>query len=441
MYSEADIGNRGVSHRKTLVANFFSLSGLEVVSNFLPLITIPYIVRIIGAEYFGLISFASAFVIFFNVFVKYGFDYSATREISVKRENPEELSRIVSLVYSAKLVLLLISTVVFLLILFFVPRFTDEFRLYMYAYLLVLGTAMFPTWLFQGMEKLTLSALFNFIMKVGFTGSVFLFVREEGHYLYVPFINGIAHTGVGLISLVYAVKVFQIRLTAPSWSEIVDTIKNGWTVFTSMVVINLYTTSNAVLLGLLAGNIYVGYFAAAEKVVRAMQSLLFLPLSQTLYPHIGKILNQAYDRGIHLLKQMTFLVGGITLFGSVAVFFLAQYVVLILFGSGFEDTVAVLKILVFVTCIKGVGTVFSIQGLLNLKMDRAFFVVNGIGAVVNIALNVILIPYLYEIGTSLAWLLSELSITVVSFYILYQKGINLIDFSIVGKMLRIKSVR
>lgn len=430
-----------MSQRKTLVANFFSLSGLEVVSNFLPLITIPYIVRIIGAEYFGLVSFAQAFVIFFNVFVKYGFDYSATREISVKRNRQEELSRIVSLVYSAKLILLIISTAVFFLIVIFVPRFNNDFLLYVYTYLLVVGTAMFPTWLFQGMEKLTSSALFNFIIKVGFTGSIFLFIREEGHYLYVPFINGLAHTLVGLVSLIYALKIFRIQLIVPSWSEIVATIKNGWTVFTSMVVINLYTTSNALLLGLLAGNIYVGYFSAAEKIVKAMQSLLFLPLSQTLYPHIGKILHQAYDRGIHLLKRMTFLVGGITFFASIAVFLLAKFIVLIIFGSDFEETVTVLRILVFVTFIKGVGTVFSVQGLLNLKMDRAFFVINGLGAVINIALNVLLVPHFYEIGTSLAWLFSEISITVVSFYMLYNKGINLIDFSVVRSMLKINRIR
>ncbi len=413
------------------------MSGLEVANNFLPLITIPYIVRVIGAEYFGLVSFAQAFVIFFNVFVKYGFDYSATRDISVKRDRQDELSRIVSLVFGAKLIFLIISTIIFLIIVLSVPRFSGDVLLYLYTYLLVVGTAMFPTWLFQGMEKLTSSALFNFIIKAGFTASIFIFIREEAHYLYIPLINGLGQTVVGLVALIYALKIFRIRLIIPPWKEIAETIKRGWTVFASMLVINLYTTSNALLLGLIAGNIYVGYFAAAEKVVRAMQSLLLMPLSQTLYPHIGKTLHTAYDKGINLLKRLTFIVGGVTLLASIVVFLLANIVVLTIFGDGFEETVAVLKILVFITFIKGVGNVFSVQGLLNLKMDRAFFVITGMGAAMSIMLNVLLIPHLFEIGTALAWLSSELFITLASFYVLYRAGINLIDVSVIGSMVRV----
>lgn len=433
MCSEDRIDSHHVTKRKVLLANFFSLSGLQVANNVLPLITLPYIVRVIGVEYFGLVSFAQAFVIFFNIFVKYGFDYSATREISVKRDRPGELSRIVSMVLGAKLILLLVSTVIFLAIILFIPRFREDFLLYVFTYLLVIGVAMFPTWLFQGMEKLTSSAIFNFIIKLGFTISIFVFIRQEEDYIYIPLINGIGNVTVGTVALIYAYKVFNIRTVFPALGELIDTIKKGWTIFASMLVINLYTTSNAFLLGLLAGNIYVGYFSAAEKVVKALQSLLLLPLSQTLYPHIGNALHRSYENGILMLKRLTFLIGGVTFLASAVLLIFAKPAILIIFGSDFDHAVTALRVIVFLPFIIGIGNVFAVQGLLNLKLDRQFFTITGIGAVISISLNFLLVPFLYEVGTSIAWLAAESFITAASFVVLFKKGINLLDFSVLKK--------
>ena len=103
-----------VSHQeenKQLLSNFLSLTTLQAFTYILPLITLPYLVRVLGTEKFGLVMFAQAFIIFFNIFVDYGFNLSATREVSVNRDNKNKLTEIYSSVISIKLLLLVVSFV------------------------------------------------------------------------------------------------------------------------------------------------------------------------------------------------------------------------------------------------------------------------------------------------------------------------------------------
>lgn len=423
-----------MTNRRIIFTNFFSLSGLQVANFLLPLVTLPYIVRVIGPEYFGLVNFAQAFVVYFALVVNYGFDYSATREIAIKRGKNDEIAGIVSAVLTAKFLLLAVSTVVYGLLVFSIPRFQDDLLLYVYTYLLVVGAAVFPTWLFQGMEKLTRTAIFNFIIKAAFTASIFIFIRQEGHYLYIPLINGVGHTVVGVIALFYGLRYFRIRISLPSKDTLLAALKKGWTLFTSTVVINLYTTSNVFILGLLTANIHVGYFTAASKIIIVIQGLLLMPMNQTLFPHIGNALHRSFENGIEKLKRLTFLVGGITFLASVFVFVAAKPIVFIIFGSEFGDAVVALRMMAFLPFIIGLSNVFAIQGLLNLKMDKVFLMITGSGAVLSIALNLILVPRFYELGTSVSWLSTEIFITIASFYVLFRKGINLFDLKVLRSM-------
>ena len=197
--------------------------------------------------------------------------------------------------------------------------------------------------------------------------------------------------------------------------------------FTSTVVINFYTTSNIVILGFFAPLINVGFFSAAMKLVSVVQSLITIPLNQSLYPHIGNSFSMGYEIGIDKLKKVTALVAISTFLLSLLLFFLAPLLVKIILGDSFLPSILTLRILSFLPFMIALSNVFGIQGLLNMKKDKVFFKVTLIGAIINIILNFILTPFIFQNGTALAWMITEVFITICFFMVLLKLKINLLD--------------
>ncbi len=157
------------SEHKILFTNAFSLLILQFANYILPLITIPYVVRVIGPDKFGLISFAQAFIGYFQILTDYGFNLSATREISVHRENKKMVQEIFSSVILIKFMLFLLSFLILSIFLIFIPRFRNDWSVYIFTFGMVLGNVLFPVWFFQGMEKMRYITILHMIAKIIFT--------------------------------------------------------------------------------------------------------------------------------------------------------------------------------------------------------------------------------------------------------------------------------
>ncbi|MEJ2618087.1 MAG: oligosaccharide flippase family protein, partial [Ignavibacteriaceae bacterium] len=284
-----------MSNRKILITNLFSLSGIQIVNFIIPALIVPYIVRIIGPDFYGSINFAIAFVAYFTITVNYGFDYSATREISVYRDNKDRLSSIFSAVIFAKIILLFITLLIFIPIIFFVPKFKQNIDLLFFTYLMIIGNIFLPIWLFQGLERLARLSVFNFLIKIIYAVSVILFVREKEDYLLIPLSLSISMIIVGVIAFFYSIKTFKVSFFIPGIKEIKKTIKDGWSLFLSTISINLYTNTNIVILGLFSSNINVGYFSASSKIIMVIQALILVPMNQTFFPRISSVINKSIN--------------------------------------------------------------------------------------------------------------------------------------------------
>lgn len=408
--------------RKILFQNFFSLSIFQIANYILPLITVPYIVRIIGAEKFGLISFAQAFVAYFILIVNYGFNLSSTREISIYRHDSKKVSEIFSATLTSKFILFAISTLLYTIILLMVKKFNANFLLHLIVYVSVIGEVLLPVWLFQGLEKLKLVAFFNFAVKLIFTFSVFVFLKSENQYLLVPASLSLAQLIVSISALLYALNYLKVRFILPHKENVLHALKSGKEIFASTIVINFYTTSNTVILGFFAPSDRVGYFAAGVKLISAVQGLLLYPLNQTLYPYLSKEFHLSKWEGFNKLKKITLVVGFTTLLISLVIYFFAKPLVLIFLGEKFYNSISVVKIISFFPFIIGLSNIFGIQGMLNLKMDNHFLLITSIGAILNFALNFILAPIYAEIGTAISWLITEVYITLSCALVLILKN-------------------
>jgi len=414
---------------RTVISNTLSLSGLQVANTLLPLITVPYVVRVIGPANYGLIAFAQAFVTYFVLLVNYGFDLSASREIAQVRDDNSKLNEVFWSVLWTKSFLFLVSTLMFAVALTTIPQLRANRQVFMASYLVLVGYVAFPTWLFQGMEKLGMTAILNFIVKLAFTVGIFAFLRDRNQYIVVPLLSSGGQILAGGLAVIYATRKLVPDFKGPKISKIIGELKQGWTVFVSTVFINFYTASNTVILGFFAAQEDVGYFTGGLKIVLAIQALVLYPLVQAAYPHIGKLMKEQREKGLAYIKKMSLVIVAVTIPVSVGLLVLAPFIVRIVLGPEFVPSVYVLRILSPFPVVIGLSNVWGIQGVLNLNEDRAFLRTIIVGSVLNLVLNLTLAGPLKEVGTSLSWLFTEIYITTAFFFVMRRSGIELFDIA------------
>jgi len=424
---------RATSEKKVLVGNFFSLSFMQAADYLFPLITLPYLVRVLGPAKFGLVAFAWAFIQYFVVLTDYGFNLSATREISINREDKKKISRIFSSVLLIKLCFLALSFLVLAGLIFFVPRFRGDWLVYLFAFGMVIGRALLPVWFFQGMERMKYITFLNIVAKFIFTISIFVFIREVHDYIYVPLINSLGFLIAGILGLWIAYRDFKIKISLPDFEDITYQLKEGWYIFISTLSISLYTTSNTFILGIFTNNTVVGYYSAAERLVTALQKVL-IPISHTIYPYINKLVVESKGKALHFIRKVLIFMGGGSLIISLAIFILAAPVVNIVLGRQYHQSVIVVRILAFLPFIISLSNIFGVQTMLTFNYKKAFSRILVSAAILNITLALLLAPLYKHIGISVSVLIAEIFVTIAMFLYLKQKELISFKYILTGEI-------
>ena len=244
--------------RHAFVRNALSLYGIQVASYLLPLLTFPYLARVLGKEKFGLIAWSQAFVGYFMTITEYGFNFSVVRDVSISRNDPTKLNRIYTSAMAARFLLMLGCLVIMTAAVFAVPKFRAEWPLYYINFLSVVGLALFPQWLFQGIERMGFITVREIGARVLGLLFVFVLVKTSSDYLWAALIMSGSTALAGLIGLLYVEKLTGVRFTGTSGKEIWQVLREGWHVFLSTASITLYTRSNIVILGLITSEAEVG---------------------------------------------------------------------------------------------------------------------------------------------------------------------------------------
>lgn len=329
---------------KTILNNFFSLTTLKVLTYILPLITFPYLIRVLGVEKFGLIMFAQATMYYFEIVVDFGFNLSATREVALNAEKTNKLNEIISAVFSIKFVLLIISFLILFIVLSIFDRFTDDYLIYYYSFLKVIAFAFFPVWFFQGIEKMKYVTWINIVSKAIYTILIFVFIQAESDYLLVPLINGFGFFIGSLLALYYVFKRFNQSFVFNKFTIIKQSFINSSMFFLSRVSVSLYTSSNILMLGLVASNVIVGYYAIAEKLYMVLRNL-YQPIVQVIYPYISK------SRNVKFFKK---LYPGVVILNFIGVYILwvfAPELIYLVSKEHFVESIKVFRTFLIVACI------------------------------------------------------------------------------------------
>lgn len=398
--------------KRRVLGNIFSLSFLQGANYILPLLTVPYLVRVLGPEYFGLLAFATATATYFVLLTDYGFNLSATRQIAININNQEKVAEIFSSVMIIKLILLLVSFFLMLFLVVFVNKFSQNWDVFLLTFGMVIGQALFPVWYFQGIEKMKYITYLHVGAKSFFTIFIFIIVKDREDYIYVPILNSLGFIVAGVASLYIVWSNFGIIIKIQSWGNIKYQIVEGWHVFISSIAVSMYTTSMTFILGLFSTNTIVGYFAAADKVIQAVKGL-YVPVSQAIYPLIGKKINEDKKLGILLIKKIIKYVSTGMMLVSVFLFLLAGTVVDILLGEQYVGSTILLKIMAFLPFIVSLNNLYGIQTMLNLGLKKQFSYILLISALVGLLVSFALIPIYFAVGAAIALVSVEIMVTLL----------------------------
>ncbi|BAD77602.1 O-antigen transporter [Geobacillus kaustophilus HTA426] len=415
-----------MSDKKRLFENFLSLATLQGLNYIFPLLTLPYLVRVLGPDNYGLVAFAQSFIQFFIILVDYGFNLSATNQIAIYRDNKKRVQSIFSTVMTIKLFFMIISFFILCLLILLFPKFQNHKLVYLVTFGMVIGNVLFPIWFFQGIEKMRYITILNIIAKTIFTIGIFLLVKQRNDILFVPLLNSLGTILIGFISLGMIKRTFGVNFVSPSWSDIKYQLREGWHVFISTVAISLYTVSNTFILGLFTNNTVVGYYASAEKIINAATGIIN-PVSQAIYPYISRLMSESREKGLIFIKKILLIVGGCTFLISLMIFVFTENIVDIALGDNYRQSVIVLKIIAFLPFIIGLSNIFGIQTMLTLGYKKAFSNILMLASILNIFSAIILVPVFKHIGTAFGVAISEFFVTLTMFMYLHSKGIKLLE--------------
>ncbi len=272
---------------KTLIRNFGALSILQGLNMILPLITLPYVLRIFGTEKYGVIVLANSLLAYFQSFADFSFNITATRDVAVHRHSNRALSLIYSRVLSVKSVLVLFSFLLFLPLVLFVPQFADNKMVFLLAFPALAGYALFPEWFFQGMEEMKFITILSACIKIFFTICIFVFIHHQEDFFLYPLFNALGYIGAGLYAQYLLHSKYGLQFNFIGFRKIRQVLRSNFNIFINQFLPNLYNNSTTFLLGILTGNAAVGVYGAAKSLIEAANTGLNI-LSRVFFPFLNR---------------------------------------------------------------------------------------------------------------------------------------------------------
>ena len=413
------------TNKKTILKNITSLFTIQIANYLLPMVSVPIISRIIGPEKFGILNYAEAVVGYFILIVNYGFDLTATRKVAQNRNDAEFINELFNTVLWCKLLLFGITLLLFIGCFALFPVFVAEWKVMVYSYIIVISWVITPNWLYQGMQELHRIAIFNVIMKMLFTIAVLLAVRSESDYIYQPLVFGAVQIAIGYYSFKYAMRRYNIVINIISFKRVLKVLKDEYLVFFSTIVINLYTTTNIVLLGALANNAEVGYYTAAIRIVLIAQTVITLPLSNSFFPYVGAAFSHGRDEGVQAAQKVLPIVTIVGIVASAGMVLFGPWALRLFYGEDFALSIPIFIILSVTPLLIVISNVYGLLVMVNLIMDKAFLKITAAGAAVSIISNLLLIPTNGGIGAAYSLIIAEAFIVLTCVFYLYNQRINL----------------
>ncbi len=392
--------------------NIAALYGLQVGQYVVPLLLTPYLARTLGVAQFGALGVAAGIVAYFTMIVDWGFSFTAVQKVAFNRTDLPGLRKLIWDVVLARLLLGIPCSAILVILAILFPTLGSSTGIILATGLGLASSIFSMGWFLQGVERMGTYAWVSLVGRFLSLPLTFFFVRNPDD----AWIAAAILSGTGLVStiagIIMAARFLPILPVYLSFRDARRQLGDGWHLFLSTGAINLYTTSNIVILGALAGPVAAGYFNGAERIKRVVQGAV-APLSTAMYPRINNMMVHNRDGVWQAMRTMLIVQGGLTLVMSIALLFLARWITLVFLGPAFAGAVPTVQWMAAVPFLVGVSNVLGINMMIPLGMKRSLMWITLLGGAVNLALIVPLSLAYGSAGAAASVVIVEAMVTII----------------------------
>jgi PST family polysaccharide transporter len=394
--------------------------GVQFANYVLPLLTVPYLSRVLGPRSWGLVAIAQSFAMYGHLLVEYGFVYSGTREIATA-SSPGDIDATIAAVSTAKALLSGVMLASAMVAYIWMPLFHANGLLLWTAVLSELLKALLPVYYFYGTKQVAIASFIDVAARLASAAGVFVFIHKPDDAWIFFLLQGIG-AGVALV-VSHAMILSKHRLRFACLRDGIKMLHEAGAMFLFRSAHNIYVMGNAFILGLFAPPQAVGFYAGAEKISSAAVGLLS-PVSTALYPHAAGLVKSSMRRAARLTAVSLYAVLGASVGLTLLMWFGAPLIVRVLLGPKFAASIGVLQILAFRAPFVAWTTVLGFQWLLALGLEKTFQKVTIAAFITNVVLAFCLAPRFAFNGMAFVAVLSQATAAAALYFALTKRGLN-----------------
>ncbi|MFQ9922745.1 MAG: oligosaccharide flippase family protein [Beduini sp.] len=393
-----------------LKRNIFYSTFYQIIQIILPLITTPYISRVLGAAGVGTISYAQTIVSYFVLFALLGLENYGSREIAQCKNHKELNNTFNEIVFSQ--FFMVIATIIIYFI--YIAFFASNKQLYLLYTLMLFGQGISINWFFWGMENFKITVIRNLILKIISILCLFLFVKTKQDIMIYALIN-ILSVLLGELWL-WKITKNTIDIRMPAWVNIKKHIQPNLMLFLPVLSKNIYLSIDKLMLGAMSTIESVGIYTYAETIVKLPMGIVtafstaMMPRITNLYSNHDTVTTKKY------LRLSMFAILFITSAISFGIAAIAPTLIPLFLGNDFNDAITIVEMLSIIVIIISIGSIFRTQILIPLKKDKEYSRSIIIGAVINVIINLLLIPKIGILGAAIGTVLSEFTVVCIQLY-------------------------
>jgi O-antigen/teichoic acid export membrane protein len=394
-----------------LAGNILALYSVQGLNYLLPLIALPYLLRVLGPAPYGAIVLAQSLCGYLTIFTDFGFNFSATRAVSLARHDPDRLARILWSTLCAKALLLLAGAVLLLPVILAAPGLRTRVDLIGACSLQVLGSVLLPQWYLQGLERMRSLAVLQLVARAMSLLAVVLLVRSPQDVVMAAVTLSLPVLLAGILSLLCLRRIAPVRWQCPAGADVLAALRDGWPLFLANAATSIYVITNPFLLGLVAGDTAVALYGVGHRVSLAAFSL-FTPVLQAIYPRASLLFGRSVAGGRAFMRRLLVWLATPAAFLSLLLIGAAPLIVTAVGGRQYTGAVPVLRILGGLPLILTLATLAQTT-LISVGRSRSLLRIYAAAA----TLSLLLLPPLairhQAVGAAVSLLVVELTATLL----------------------------
>ena len=389
--------------------NLFALYGVQVATLVLPLLSIPFLARVLGPSALGELAAIQSLFATLGFLIEYGFNFSATRQAAIHQHDRDKLTEILGNVLGAKILLSLLFLLISLAVYFFVPVFRSHPTLFWLGFVGALAQGFNLMWFYQGIEKLSLAATVDILCKSAYIALLFLFVRSPRDLTLVIGFQSASFI-LSLLVNAFCSRQYSNSLSL-SFSGSLEALKEGSSMFLFRGMTLFYTTANSALLRLYVPAATVAYYSNAERLTNVGFSA-FAPLNQVFFPRLSYLVHHDFQEAKKFFRKCFYILTPLSIASAVIAYIASPLAVEILFGEEYSQTSDIFRILLINIPLISISSLFGLQWLVPNGMQKQFNIAIGLSAVINIVSVITVVPIFKAVG--MAWTIVACELVIMS---------------------------